>query len=348
MQVYFLAVLALILSVAVAQEDCIKGTNTNFTKITPICRPTYNITANSTGAAGVELSSLFSSIHPTPACAQAFAEYHCSINYQTCDNATQPCQQTCNKVLDSCSVNDTLLFNGASLPLPTQAECDELQADNSTACSTPSGTDLTNYYDSCAVPNLNRMARDGNTTVICYIKHEATIRNVSYSLGYDVWLALRGFAMSLGAGMNDSVESCFIHYSSFYCGQAFPPCTPALDPKNQKPICKSACIKLQESCAGVSQYFQPGEFPPLSVCNGLPTTDCFEPNPSDINLDYFSFHAPTVIPTDPPVESSDYDDDGIIYPPGGPGKGAGIGVGVLFGLLLIIVGLTLIMKKQEN
>lgn len=123
-------------------------------------------------------------------------------------------------------------------------------------------------------------------------------------------------------------------------------------------------------------YFNPTikyKIPSAAFCNGLPNNpgkDCFLPPANSMFLRSFLFvrvlsiitgttvqfffgsdppdfnpPTPTPSPTPRPIPQ---DDNGIPVPPGGFAVGGGIGAAVLVGILGIIGGLMLLMKKQDS
>lgn len=347
MYFYFLASLALLFSVAVAQECAIfTATLTQ----PSICNLGYNTTQSSPEAAN-NLYQFFStlSILPSKKCFEEYTKYYCSVQYPLCnnDNTVQPaCTAQCRAAVMACQEdNDIQIFSGTAFELPS---C----TGPAPACDVPTTNSDKFYTDDCQYYNISGYTTLSNENeIICRPLYKVYDLNTeSYSNATLLVTSLRRVD-GLASGDPDlNLYPCLKAFSSMFCSLSMLPCNPdgalpLLD------MCASACNEVRTACANYVDNFKGSglAIPDEATCNLFPTTNCFTINANDTNVGfYFGGDPPPAIqPTKAPGDEEP-DDSNDIFPPSGPGVGGGVGAGVLVGLLLVIGLIMLVMKKQDS
>jgi hypothetical protein len=321
-----------------------------------MCNPSYlvsNVSQNSTG--NDLIFDVFSSLPQLPslACAEAFVAYYCSLYYPECNSTTDICGPACSALVLACA-NDVQKFSHSALSLPTADRCDPLASQ----CGPVPNTDLAAFYPECdyAIVNLTAFSLARTPTeIICSPRYLAPKPDVrlgasAYTESQKVFETLAMLDVNLKSekevGIEEWMYTCIKSFSSFHCAHYFPKCSSS-GARPPLPLCRSVCEQLVKNCQKLVEYFpkEPKylQIPSTAECSKFPTSSCAEMTINDTSLKYFYDSEP---PT-PRISSTTYF-YGIVYPPGGPATGAGVGVGVLLGLLLIILGLAILMKRQDS
>jgi len=181
------------------------------------------------------------------------------------------------------------------------------------------------------------------------------LTTTGYTNGDDIFTALGLFSQNVPLSADDpkwlTFYPCMKTLANLWCSESYPMC-----PTNAAypilPVCASVCRDVLTQCVYYSnpfmgnytQYFNPSamfQLPTSAFCSSLPDTNCFTPgNSTDMGF-FFGSDPPQNITITPTIAP------GIVYPPGGPGKGGGIGAAILVAILAFIGALMLLMKKQD-
>jgi len=362
MYLYFVAVL--LFSSLVAADTC-GPLNATFNN-PRVCYPTYSIpSSQASNNTGGDLISQFFKDNKTPIsekCAEAFSAYYCGLYYPQCDtnNATLPaCNNTCNNVVTACANDNATAFANSSFTLPTNDSCNTLTA---TPCTATPTTNLTSYYAECAAFNVSLLPKQNQ--LVCTPPY-LILSNASYQRSDDIFETLGIWSQNAYPDPTETISTsdypCLKAIANYWCSAAFPEC-PSDGVLPVLPVCQSVCSKILDLCGdNITQNFPQGTpsftliLPTKAECNALPNktdVDCFVPPANSTTLEFFyACDPPQDCPVSPPTTAptpAPEPYDGIVYPPGGPGKGGAIGAAVLIGLLGIIGLLMLLMKKQDS